>query len=80
VSNFNRDIILLLHDSAMQEREIELAVKNLHQMITAVETAEAFCEAHELVARNRITKKKFKIIDAISHKALKPFYFLINKN
>lgn len=80
MSNFNRDIILLLHDSAMQEREIELAVKNLHQMITAVETAEAFCEAHELVARNRITQKKFKIIDAISQKNLKPFYFLINKN
>ena len=45
-----------------------------------VENNETFCAAHELVARNRITSKKKRILKASAAYELKPFYFLINKN
>jgi hypothetical protein len=45
-----------------------------------VEHNEVFCTAHELVARNRITSRKKRILKAAAAFELKPFYFLINKN
>lgn len=45
-----------------------------------VENNEVFCTANELVARNKITSKKARILRAAAAYELKPFYFLINKN
>lgn len=76
----NRDIILLIKDEDIQRHNIDMEVRVLHEMIAAIETVDSFCNAHELVNRNAITRKKNKIIDAISEDRLKPFQFLINKN
>ena len=80
MGKFSRDIILLMKDTRLLQQAIELEVTSLHEMIATVETVDAFCKAHELVARNKITSRKFKMLDAIKQKTLRPFYFLINKN
>ncbi len=76
--NYNRDIILLLKEQRIYRHDIE--VKKLHALIASVEKIEVFCTVHELVVRNRITQKKFRIAEVMRTPALKPFYFLINKN
>jgi hypothetical protein len=48
--------------------------------VVQVEQPDVFCQAHELVMRNSITTKKKRILRAVEHETLKPFYFLINKN
>lgn len=80
MGKFTRDIILLVKDDRILEEEIETKVNHLHNLIASVETMEVFAQVHELVARNKITRKKFRILDAIKSNPLKPFYFLINKN
>lgn len=70
----------MLKEQNVRGQKIEMEVKNLHEIIAMVETIDVFCNAHELVARNSITQKRFKILNAISDNNLKPFYFLINKN
>ena len=80
MAKFNRDIIILVKDDAARDEQIEAEVKKLHEMIASVENRDVFCNAHELVARNKITRKKFRIMDAVSTATLRPFYFLINKN
>ncbi len=77
---YNRDIILLLKEERIHRRDIELQVKSLHVLIASVETMEVFCKTHELVVRNRITQKKYRIAEVMRTTTLKPFYFLINKN
>lgn len=75
---YNRDIILLLKEERIYRLDIE--VTNLHALIASVETMDVFCRTHELVVRNRITHKKYRIAEAVRSISLKPFYFLINKN
>lgn len=55
-------------------------VECLHQILGRVESKEAFCAAHELVKRNRITARAKAILRATENFNLKPFHFLINKN
>lgn len=54
--------------------------KALNDIIAYADNIESFCNAHELVNRNRITSKKSKILQAIEKEHLKPFRFLLNKN
>ncbi|MFV0604472.1 MAG: hypothetical protein ACK5NK_01405 [Niabella sp.] len=75
-----RDIILLVKSESIDEEDIKLAMEHLHVVIDTVEKKEIFCNVHELVTRNRITRKSFKIMEAIRHHTLQPFYFLLNKN
>ena len=55
-------------------------VTYLHEMLLAAESKEHFCRAHELVDRNRITRKPPRILKAIRFSQLKPFRFLLNRN
>lgn len=80
MGKYSRDIILLVRDENILNAKIEMEVKNLHALIASVETLDVLCKTHELVTRNRITRKKYKIADVIKHDGLKPFSFLINKN
>ena len=78
--NTKRDIILLTNEKASLIYEMEDAVAVINKIINLVEGSAAFYNAHELVKRNRITKHKKKVSNAIKSDHLKPFYFIINLN
>lgn len=78
--SYNRDILVLLKNESMSEKALEQEAEVLHVLLSTVESPESFCRAHELVDRNNITSKEKKLLEAIRHKELKPFRFLINKN
>ena len=78
--NRNRDLLLLLNTPSSSNEAFEKHVEALHKVLLLVECNEAFCAAHELATRTRITQKRAKIIRAIASADLKPFHFLINKN
>jgi len=80
MKNRNRDLLVLLRTTSLTEDAFEKHIECLHAVVNHVEQDDAFCNAHELVARNGITSKKKKILRAVEHEQLKPFYFLINKN
>lgn len=80
MTNRNRDLLLLLKADSCSGKAFEQQVDQLHKVLYEVECNDALCIAHELVTRNHITDKKRRILQAISGKDLKPFYFLINKN
>lgn len=72
----NRDILVLLNTETITEQELQ----GLHRLLKTVETTDHFCQAHELVDRNRITSTPRKIIKESRRYLLRPFRFLINKN
>ncbi len=71
---------MLSKTPSFSNEEFEKHLDSLNNIFLTVETNEAFCKAHELVTRNKITHKAGKILKAIEHLNLKSFYFLINKN
>ncbi|HEX2536376.1 MAG TPA: hypothetical protein VHK69_21690 [Chitinophagaceae bacterium] len=75
-----RDLLVLFKADAHSPQSLQAAVEGLHQLLVRVEHADAFCTAHELVTRTRITGKKRKILRAAEEPELKPFHFLLNKN
>ena len=80
MENRNRDLLVLLKTTSLSGDAFEKHIECLHNILLQVEHDTAFCQAHELVARNSITSRKKKILKAAAHAELKPFYFLINKN
>jgi glycerol-3-phosphate cytidylyltransferase-like family protein len=80
MNNYNRDLLVLYKDGAFNEDLLQREVECLHKILLQVERIDKFCLSHELVTRYRITPKTKAILKAVSHSALKPFHFLINKN
>jgi hypothetical protein len=80
MKNYNRDLLLLYNIDVYSEDLLQHQVECLHQLLGNVESNEAFCKAHELAIRSKITNKPKKILKSIDHPQLKPFHFLINKN
>lgn len=80
MQNRNRDLLLLLKATSFSEKAFERQIDELHKVLVQVECDDAFCMAHELVTRTKITAKKKRILKATGAADLKPFYFLINKN
>ena len=76
----NRNFLMLLKNQFLSEQAIEHEVECLNEILLQTESPEYFCQAHELVDRNRITSKTKKILLAIRYNELKPFRFLICKN
>lgn len=72
----NRDILVLQQKAAVTAKELN----RLHILLQKVETPENFCTVHELVDRNRITRRHKKILKETRFYFLRPFRFLINKN
>jgi len=68
--------MVLLKAGAISEEELQ----DLHRVIQCVENRDSFCVAHELVDRNRITRKAHRILREADRYALRPFRFLINRN
>ncbi|MBL0335680.1 MAG: hypothetical protein IPP73_10380 [Chitinophagaceae bacterium] len=52
----------------------------LQQILQTVFTPEQFCIPHELVNRNRITRRAKRILKEAAFSGMRPFRFLINKN
>jgi hypothetical protein len=75
-----RDLLVLLKPDAENPSALDGQLACIHEMLMQVERSDIFCGAHELVARNRITRKPRKILKAVSFVELRPFEFLINKN
>ena len=72
----NRDILVLQKRAAVTAKELD----RLHIILQEVETSSNFCKGHELVDRNRITRRSKKILKESRFYFLRPFRFLINKN
>lgn len=64
----------------MTEQAIEKEVVCLNYLLSTTDTPEQFCNATELVDRNRITSNPRKILKEANHFRLRMFRFLINKN
>ena len=80
MKNYNRDLLLLYKMEVYSEDLLQHEVECLHRILLKVEDNDAFCTAHELVTRSKITDKTKAILKAVKRTTLKPFYFLINKN
>lgn len=76
MSYANHTMVLLLHYSVESIREEEF----LKELIVAAVTHDRFCQAHELAGRNRISRKKYKLLRAFRQGHLPAFHFLINRN
>lgn len=76
----NRDILVLLKNEILTNRDLEVEMQSLDAILKKAESAEVFCVAHELVNRNRITSSPKKILKESRFFLMKPFRFLINKN
>jgi hypothetical protein len=70
----------MLKSQFINEQAFEQEVECLNTILFEAEQPESFCNAHELVYRNRITQKSSKILKACRHYYLPAFHFLINKN
>ena len=79
MKNHRRDLLMLLNTATSSEA-LEKEIECLHSLLVTVENNDAFCTAHELATRLRITRKKKAILKATETPQLKAFYFLINKN
>jgi hypothetical protein len=74
------EILILSRSVRLSQTDMEREMEWLNDILTYTESADAFCRAHELVNRNRITQKSSKILKALKKTELKPFRFLIGKN
>ena len=75
-----RDLLVLLRQEYLSEHAILQEVEVLNKILHFSESRDQFCNAHELVDRNRIRSNPKRILNASRHEELKPFRFLINKN
>jgi len=80
MKNYDRDLLVLYKADVFDEDLLQREVENLHQILLKIERSDIFCLSHELVTRNKITRKVRTILKATRQIRLKPFRFLINKN
>ena len=78
----NRDLLVLSKNISKDEREMQLEVEKLNQILFHVEAIENLCLANEIIDINnyKILRKPNKIEKVISNNRLKPFQFIHTKN
>jgi len=76
----DRDLLVLFKNKFMSELAMEQEVEYLNKILRQIERPGEFCKAHELARRNRITRKAQKLMAAMHHIQLRPFWFFISKN
>jgi hypothetical protein len=76
----DRDLLVLFKNKFMTQWALEQEVECLNRIVRQTEQPSEFCKAHELVRRNRITERPDKILSALRHVQLRPFWFFISKN
>lgn len=81
MDKFNRDLLVLFKEESSPQA-IEHEVELLHELLFYVEKLDNVVIAHEVININkfRISSEKKIIRETLSHKNLKPFVFLNNKN
>lgn len=76
-----RDMIVVIRQGAtLTDEAFEQKVQALSRILQATETIENFTRSHELVDRNRITRKAFRIREMIRYAELPAFRFFIGLN
>ena len=78
----NRDLLVLSKNISKDEREMQLEVEKLNQILFHVEAIENLCLANEIIDINnyKIVRKPEKKEKLISNNRLKPFQFIHTKN
>ena len=78
----NRDLLVLSKNISTDEREMQLEVERLNQILFHVEAIKNLCLANEVIDINnyKILRKPEKIEKVISNNRLKPFQFIHTKN
>ncbi len=81
MDKFNRDLLVLFKEESSPQA-IEHEVELLHELLFYVEKIDNLVIAHEVININKykIFSDKKIIRETISHRNLKPFVFLNNKN
>ena len=75
--NKERELVLLLKTAQMSEKALEKELISLEELFQYAESEKAFCQTHELVQRNSITRKFSILSKTFYNRELKPFYFLL---
>jgi len=75
-----RELVLLSKTALMSEEALEKELINLENIFEFVESPSMFSKSHELVKRNRITRKASTLEKIYQKRLLKPFHFLVGKN
>ncbi len=78
----NRDLLVLSKNALIDQREMELVVEKLNQLLLHAESIENLCSVNEIIDINnyKIIRKPKKIEKIISYNKLKRFQFIHNKN
>ena len=78
----NRDLLVLVKDDSMNQRQIEMELEQLNSLLFRLETIDNFCVAHEVfdIARHKVIGKRKTIVKIAHQPQLKPFQFICNKN
>ncbi|MDP4283083.1 MAG: hypothetical protein Q8891_01565 [Bacteroidota bacterium] len=81
MDKFNRDLLVLFKQE-LNPQAIEHEVELLHELLFYVEKIDNVVVSYEVVNVNKysITSEKQIVRETISHRQLKPFVFLNNKN
>lgn len=80
MSKSSRNLLVIFHHGSLDEQSIRQQAAALQSILHLLRSPENFCAAHELVNRNRITRRKKTILKETKHARLRPFRFLINLN
>lgn len=78
----SRDLLVLSKNASIDQREMDLEVEKLNQLLFHAEAIEKLCMVNEIIDIHnyRIVTKLKKIEKIISYNKLKPFQFIHNKN
>lgn len=77
-----RDLLVLSKKDPNNQKEMELEVEKLHELLFLAESIENFCLVSEIIDINRykIIEEPLKMQRMLLKKKLKPFQFVNNKN
>lgn len=77
-----RDLLVLSKKASTDQREMQLEVEKLHDLLLNAESIENYCTANEIIDidRYKIIQQPQKIQRIIRKNKMKPFQFINNKN
>lgn len=78
----HHDLLVFTGEKTMNEKELELQVRFLNDLLYNVEKTNAFCTANEILDVNkcRIVQKPHLVQQIMSSDTLPPFVFINSKN
>lgn len=78
----NRDLLFLPKKDFGNQKDVEMEVEKLHEMLFHAECMENFCTVNEIIDLNvyKVITNRVKIEKIIRQRSMKPFQFINNKN